>query len=186
MRNLQEERRDLVKRAGRMLCLWLFSVAALAGFSGCGTTGQKEPVSYYIDAEDTERTKDDPAVEATEPVVRTRSLNQIIVRCGQTVSLELDGYFVSPSGGPVTYTLTQPEGNAIFTGRLDGSVLTVSGIAPGTAGIGVLADNGADRIWMNTILVTCVSVSDRAGYVLLAAAAAGILFFSVRERRGAR
>ena len=116
------------------LTLVLLCCLALAGFAGldlCRDSGGG-------DRRPTMQIQPPTAPEARAPVARGAIPDQTLVE-GATETLDVEPYFTDPDGDSLTYTVTVVSGASAATVTVSGSVLTIRGLAAGTARVRVTA-----------------------------------------------
>ena len=116
------------------LTLVLLCCLALAGFAGldlCRDSGGG-------DRRPTMQIQPPTAPEARAPVAQGAIPDQTLVE-GATETLDVEPYFTDPDGDSLTYTVTVVSGASAATVTVSGSVVTIRGLAAGTAGVRVTA-----------------------------------------------
>ena len=77
----------------------------------------------------------------------------VTVAAGQMSEMDVSGYFSDADMDTLTYT-AMSDTEMYATAEVDGSMLTITGVAPGSAMITVTATDAADAYAMQTIMVT--------------------------------
>jgi hypothetical protein len=85
------------------------------------------------------------------PPVQTAQLPNVSVRQGESVTMDLASYFIDPDGDPLTFDFMNAPGASM---TVSGSLLSVTGVSPGSSQSVVYASDGSSIVQSNLFAIT--------------------------------